>query len=200
MELLLSQGARLTDPDNSNYNCISAALNNNIAFASFVIKKGANVHHRDSKGNTVLINLLHDCSIETIKFCLKHGCDINAVNNEGSNFLLKMIYDASFNTNAKAELLIENGVDVSVINGREQSVLGLYKQSQDEKMLKIIFEAELRAHYVAPVNDFAEPEKSIMGKIFQETTKKFFSYFSSEENIEIIGDNYTIPEELANTF
>ncbi|RKQ63180.1 ankyrin repeat protein [Thermovibrio guaymasensis] len=87
-----------------------AVNNDNVEFAKFLVKHGANVNAKDFFGITPLHQAVISGSYKVAKFLIKNGAEVNAKDNYGYTPLhLAAIY----NRPKIAKLLIENGADVN---------------------------------------------------------------------------------------
>ncbi len=66
----------------------SCASPNHTEIAKFLVKKGANVNHRNEGGFTPLMHVAYAGNVELVKFLLENGADANAKTANGKTPLI----------------------------------------------------------------------------------------------------------------
>ena len=133
-----------------------------------LLKKGADVNAKNTKGITPLVYAVAGGYEELVKMLIDRGVDVNAIANDGRRALyisvargdlgiVKLLIEAKADVNIKdghgsaalhtaavwdrqeiAEMLIEAGADVSAIDGEGNSTLDLAQWWSSEKTAKLL--------------------------------------------------------------
>ena len=91
-----------------NYDVFSLARDGKLEELKEAINAGADVHAKDNKGATALIQAAYEGNIEVAELLLKHGADVNARNNDGCTALMFAAFDGYPEI---AEILITYGAN-----------------------------------------------------------------------------------------
>jgi ankyrin repeat protein len=124
MELLLSLGADIEAEYTGCWSTTScctplmlAVGEGNLTVVKFLLSKGANVHARNSKNESVLhVDINHrtdDEHVELLKFLIDNGAVVNAKDDEDSTPLHNA---ARLENNTDVQLLVENEADVNILD------------------------------------------------------------------------------------
>ena len=96
----------------------SAIRNNDLKHLESLVRDGADVNVKDSKGETPLMYAAVAGSPEAMRFLVDHGADVNARNEIGATALIWSATDL-----AKVRLLVDHGADVNMATKRGRTAL-----------------------------------------------------------------------------
>ena len=136
-KLLINNGANVNIADNSGRSPLFIAAHDahnydkNIALIEFLIKKGANIEHKNEDGNNIFFYMRNKALAQMF---LDFGLDVNHKNNRGRNPLF------SYMDSEVAQLLIDNGAEVSLRDEKEKTPLFTAISNQDNKMVKLLID------------------------------------------------------------
>ena len=116
-----------------------------LEFIRYLVKHGADVNARDSRGRTPLMMLFGDRHImnralDALEILLDKGADINAADNDG-NTVLHYIADSSSRNEAKEalEIMLDYGdVDAEAVSNEGKTALDNAQYWENESLIKLI--------------------------------------------------------------
>ncbi len=107
------------------------------------IEHGAHVNAKDSKGNTVLHNLVELSNIESVKFLVEKGADVNVKNNEGQTPLFLAAKTACA---SNVQFLIEKGADVNTVDRSGNTALHLASSANSRETAHLLLASGANAN------------------------------------------------------
>jgi ankyrin repeat protein len=107
--------AQIRGESESFYTAIRA---NDLARLEALLKRGANVNAKDSRGLTPLMYCAVAGSAQSMKLLIDKGADVNARNAFGSTALMWSVTDRE-----KVRLLVEHGADVNAASNKKHTAL-----------------------------------------------------------------------------
>ena len=96
--------------------------------AEYLIKKGAEINHKDVLGNTVLMGVSFKGLTELAELLISNGADIEAKNNAGETALM---FAAKYGQLEMVRLLIGKGADKSAIDSSGLNRCGNSQKKKD---------------------------------------------------------------------
>lgn len=139
VELLIHNDADVDD-QNGVVPMIAAVKRGSIKMVRCLFGMGADLNARDEKYSALMHAINHDFS-NIIEYLIKHGADVNFQEPKKGETPLMMA--AEFEDSALAEMLIDNGADLSITNKSGYTALDLARMQKegDDVVLLLILEA-----------------------------------------------------------
>ncbi|BAV06140.1 Ankyrin repeat [Filimonas lacunae] len=126
LQLLLANQANVIVKNNQGATPLHFATD--VEEAKVLVDLGLNINERDNEHNSILHNSMYG-SYELVKYCLESGADVHAQNQKGWTPLTSlartekvMEQDKLADIIAKAELLLEAGADINVLDYRKWTI------------------------------------------------------------------------------
>lgn len=98
----------------NNDDLVNAAIQGNLDKVKTLIKNGAKINTRDSRGTLALVGAATTGKLEMVKFLISQGADVNASANLNRNNNINALMMASANGHLEVvKILVENGANVN---------------------------------------------------------------------------------------
>lgn len=98
----------------NNDDLVNAAIQGNLDKAKTLIKNGAKINTRDSRGTLALVGAATTGKLEMVKFLISQGADVNASANLNRSNNINALMIASANGHLEVvKVLVENGANVN---------------------------------------------------------------------------------------
>lgn len=98
----------------NNDDLVNAAIQGNLDKVKILIKNGAKINTRDSRGTLPLVGASTTGRLEVVKFLISQGADVNASANLNRNNNINALMIASANGHLEVvKILVENGANVN---------------------------------------------------------------------------------------
>ena len=134
VQFLVEHGA-IVDCCDDNLDRTPIIMTRSFEVAKYLIEHGADVNHKDSEGNLVLLNSVNYGSsnglnlFDYIKYFIGHGADVNVENKEGDTILLK-VRDFEI-----IKYLVKHGADVNHKDNEGETILSYVDSFEATKFL-----------------------------------------------------------------
>ncbi len=110
--------------------------------SKMLLDKGANVHTKDTMGNTAVINAVGIATIlstfrafETSKILIEYGANVNDIGYDSMNVLQFAVEMGEYDI---VELLLENGANVKHKDKKGRTALSMAKEGYNSKMIYLL--------------------------------------------------------------
>jgi uncharacterized protein len=136
IDTFLARGVDINAQTHSGWTALMQAIDyGNLALASLLIDKGADVNKKDSQGRTALMVTRDNPAAVTL--LLDAGADINAQTSTGETTLLSAIQRSSIDVTNK---LIERGADVNLASAEKLTPLMAAVRNRDGELIEVLIQ------------------------------------------------------------
>ena len=105
-----------------------------------LVKQGANINARDSRGDTALILAgWTSRNLQLVRYLVEQGADVNIPNENGDTPLIDAAYLGS---NDIFEYLLNNGADKSIANNNGDTAMTMAIKKENSKAMQLLFAHE----------------------------------------------------------
>lgn len=130
MSLLLDHGAEINALDLWNVNVVFYSLDS-LHLLNFLVDLGANINQRDLEGDTLLLQAIHENSIEKSQVLIDRGADYTVVNQYGQGVLHFLALYGDVETIRTFTALRMRGVEVDRLTNMGRTPRQLFQERSD---------------------------------------------------------------------
>ena len=137
VKLLLAYGAKVDQRDNWKQTALQSAMyySDPVSFALPLLKAGALVNVRDSRGHCPLLEAVRCNHVGVVKLLLDHGADVDCANDAGFTPLHQAV---RYNSHEALTALLEVDLDYAVRDCKKQTVLHWAAEFADLETISIL--------------------------------------------------------------
>ena len=135
VEFLESQGARVDNKANLEYEFLEAAIHNDVDTLAKLLDEGVNPEVRDNDGNTALILFSNKGNKEALEILVNKGADLNARDQNGNTAFLITVKKGYLEL---ASLFLENGADIKITDKGGQGAVHWAAAKDYLALLKVL--------------------------------------------------------------
>lgn len=137
VKLLLAYGAEVDHRDNWKQTALQSAMyySDPVSFALPLLKAGALVNVRDSRGHCPLIEAVRWNHVGAVKLLLDHGADVDCANDAGFTSLHQAV---RYNSHEALTALLAVDLDYAVEDCKKQTVLHWAAEFADPETINIL--------------------------------------------------------------
>lgn len=189
-DFLLKQGIQIDNKKNGRTALMYSACNGQLAMATFLIEKDANINAVSNEGCTTLMFAAENGHLDMVQFLIGRGADIKALLNNGYNALMLAAENGHV---AVVQYLLERGADLKAVSTDGYTALHLAVKNGHVDTVQLFFEKRISTNRLLLQQLFRLAAKH--GQI--EILKYLLLPFANQETIYLMLSNINKSDLLA---